>query len=141
MQTSHVTGIASTPESLVRSRFSAYGSGNTEYIIDTTSPTCPDYEAYMVVPGKNGRKTWQSDIKRNMIDDFKYIRMEVVDVQLQSTPFSELKSKTVLSVLPDGSDLETADVTFRFLAVDLSATMYSIEEKCEFVFREIAPDL
>ena len=65
--------------SLMRSRYSAYALGNIEYIIDTTSPTSPDYISYVESPvgARSGKKKWEKDIRKNMLDMFVYVKMEI----------------------------------------------------------------
>ena len=99
--------------SLMRSRYSAYALGNIEYIMDTTSPTSPDYVSYIESPigARSGKKKWEKDIRKNMIDMFVYIKMEV-----------------------DGTDIVEGDsdrmtVQYRHLAIKKSDnTMYPISE-------------
>ena len=52
----HLVGGAPTPEGLITSRYSAYASGNVDYIIATTSKKSEDYSAFMdsALAPKNG---------------------------------------------------------------------------------------
>lgn len=74
------------PVALIRSRYSAYALENLDYIVETTSSNSPDYLAYIESPigARNGKKKWIKDIRRNMIDTFAYVRMEVDSMEVES---------------------------------------------------------
>ena len=70
-----------SPEELIISRFSAYASGNVDYIIDTTSKKSVDYDAYLEQKVyETGRQKWKKDLYTNMIDNYQYIKLEIVSV-------------------------------------------------------------
>ena len=101
--------------SLIRSRYSAYALGNIEYIIDTTSPTSPDYISYIESPigARSGKKKWEKDIRKNMLDQFVYVKMEIDGTD------------TVV----EGGDNDRMTVQYRHLAIKKSDnTMYPISE-------------
>lgn len=100
------------PESLIRSRYSAYASSNIDYIIATTSKLSLDYIAFVESPiaPLKALKRWSKSIKSNMIDEFRYVRMEIDSV----------------SYFGD----EEASVLWRHLAIrKADNVMYPIEEK------------
>lgn len=55
-----------SPEDLIRSRYSAYANDNFEFILDTTSSTSPDYEHYLsITPTKDkAMKRWSVFLSR-----------------------------------------------------------------------------
>jgi len=98
-----------SPEELIISRFSAYASGNVDYIIETTSKKSVDYDAYIEQKSyETGIQKWKKDLRANMIDNYQYIKIEVVSV----------------NYLKD----DQAEVTQRFLAIDRDGIRYPIEE-------------
>lgn len=102
------------PISLIRSRYSAYSLENLDYIIETTSTNSPDYLAYIESPigARNGRKKWIKDVRKNMIDSFAYVRMEIDGVE------------------SDAADAARAVVSYRHLAIKKADNiMYPILEK------------
>lgn len=104
--------------SLVKSRYSAYSLEKIDYIIDSTSVGSPDYLAYFESPNavRNSRRNWTKDIRKNMIDPYFYVRMEVDDV-----------------VYPSADDSQ-AVVVYRHLAIQKKDNiMYPIEEKATCV--------
>lgn len=105
---------ANEPISLIRSRYSAYALENLDYIIETTSTSSPDYLAYIESPigARNGRKKWIKDVRKNMIDSFAYVRMEIDDIQ------------------DDAADAARTVVSYRHLAIKKADNvMYPILEK------------
>lgn len=70
------------PESLIRSRYSAYASSNIDFIISSTSGASSDYRSFIETPiaPANGLKRWAKSIKSNMIDEYRYVRMEIDSV-------------------------------------------------------------
>jgi len=104
------------PVALIRARYSAYALENIDFILDTTSTASPDYLAYIESPvgARSGRKKWAKDVRKNMVDSFAYVRMEVEKVE--QSPEG-----------PNGGD--EATVYYRHLAISkLENTMYPIEE-------------
>mmetsp|Transcript_30663 Transcript_30663/g.29274 ORF Transcript_30663/g.29274 Transcript_30663/m.29274 type:complete len:256 (-) Transcript_30663:286-1053(-) len=67
------------PESLIRSRYSAYASSNIDFIISSTSEVSSDYRSFIETPvaPANGLKRWAKSIRSNMLDEFRYVRMEI----------------------------------------------------------------
>jgi SEC-C motif-containing protein len=61
---------ASSPESLMRSRFSAYSIGLVEHIITTTDPSGPHWSP--------DSARWKSDI-RHFMDSTQFMSLEVID--------------------------------------------------------------
>lgn len=101
------------PVALIRSRYSAYSLENVDYVVDTTSATSPDYLAYVESPvgARSGRKKWIKDVRKNMVDSFSYVHMEVDKVETS----------------PEGDE---ASVFYRHLAISkVENTMYPIEER------------
>ena len=101
------------PVSLIRSRYSAYSLENIDYILDSTSRASPDYVAYVENPAgaRAGRKKWIKDIRKNMVDGFSFVRMEVDRVEV------------------DPEDNEQAMVYYRHMAIGKAEnTMFPIEE-------------
>ena len=99
------------PVALVRARYSAYALENIDFIMDSTSAKSPDYAAYIESPigARSGRKKWAKDIRKNMVDAFSYVHMEVDQVE------------------SDGND---ASVDYRHLAISkIENTMYPIKER------------
>lgn len=72
-------GSLNDPSSLIRSRYSAYATSNIDYIISTTSKTSSDHIAFIDTPiaPTNGLKRWAKSIRSNMLDQYRYVRMEV----------------------------------------------------------------
>lgn len=106
------------PISLIRSRYSAYSLENLDYVIGTTAASSPDYLAYIESPigARNGRKKWVRDVKKNMIDSFAYVRMEIDGVE------------------HNAEDSSRAVVSYRHLAIKKSDNvMYPILEKAYVV--------
>jgi len=101
------------PVSLIRSRYSAYSLENIDYILDSTSRASPDYVAYVENPAgaRAGRKKWIKDIRKNMVDGFSFVRMEVDRVEV------------------DPEDNEQAMVYYRHMAIGKAEnTMFPVEE-------------
>jgi uncharacterized protein YchJ len=106
-----------TAEGLMRARYDAYARQDLDFIIDSTSPTCPDYEAYYqsAVAPKNARSRWIRDLRRNMVDAYTYVWMEV---------------DSVVEEVPN----ERAIVSFRHLAIRSSDDiMFPIAETATVV--------
>lgn len=100
-QIPHKRTYAVTPTQLIESRFTAFATGDTDYIITTTATSSSDYSTFMELPTSsiNGLSKWKKTIEKNMMTNYKYIRMEVIRVDETATH---------------------ADVTYRFLAIDTS---------------------
>lgn len=106
------------PVSLMKSRYSAYFLQNIDFVIESTSTTSPDYVAYIESPIglRKGKKKWMKDIRKNMVDSYYYVRMQVDDVAMLN------------------SDETKAIVTFRHLAIKKSDNvMYPVLEKATCV--------
>lgn len=80
-------GSINDPSSLIRSRYSAYATSNIDYIISTTSKTSSDYIAFIDTPiaPTNGLKRWAKSIRSNMLDQYRYIRMEVDSIVISES--------------------------------------------------------
>ena len=108
----HENAVAD-PSTLIRARYSAYASSNVDFIISTTSKLSSDYKAFIDTPiaTANGLKRWSKSIKSNMLDAYKYVRMEIVSAVIDT----------------DGVN---AAVIWRHLAIrKVDNVMYPIEEK------------
>lgn len=80
-------GSATSPGSLIRSRYSAYTTNNAEFIIASTSKKSPDYISYVVESPsvERGLKNWAKQIRRNMIVEYAYVKCEIIE-ELYSSP-------------------------------------------------------
>lgn len=82
-----------SPEELIISRFSAYASGNVDYIIDTTSKKSVDYDAYLEQKVYEiGRQKWRKDLYTNMVDNYQYIKLEIVSVNYLKDDQAEVRT-------------------------------------------------
>ena len=107
----HENAVAD-PASLIRARYSAYATSNIDFVIASTSKLSSDYRSYVDTPiaPANGLKRWAKSIKANMIDEYKYVRMEVDSVNIDASG-------------------TTASVVWRHLAIRKEDNvMYPIEE-------------
>jgi uncharacterized protein YchJ len=84
-QKSHLSKEAHTPESLIQSRYSAYASDDTDFIIATTSTLSPDYASFIDTPiaPQNGMKRWAKSIRQTMIADYFFTRFEIESVVIE----------------------------------------------------------
>lgn len=115
----HENAVAD-PGSLIRARYSAYSMSNIDFIIKSTSKLSTDYRAFIDTPiaPANGLKRWAKSIKANMIDEYKYVRMEIDSVNI------------------DASGV-TAAVVWRHLAIRKEDNvMYPIEETSQLSLSE-----
>jgi uncharacterized protein YchJ len=115
----HDFGICTSSASdLIRARFSAYASGDTRFIIDTTSVQSPDFEYYTSLPGSKEKniKRWGRDITSSVIKDYFFVKVEVDSEAL------------------DAGEENVATVVFRHLAIQKgSNVMYPIQERATLV--------
>jgi uncharacterized protein YchJ len=100
-------------------RFSAYKTDNPNYIIESTSPTCTDYEFYVLTAQGNGMNAWVRAIRRDMIDTYVYVKQEIVSEDIEM----------------DGGKPRKATVVFRLLAIGkIDNAMYPIEDESTLVY-------
>ena len=67
----HKLGSAPNALLLMKSRYSAYATGNADYIIKTTHPTSPHYEKDIAEWKKSVKEFSNSEFKKLEIIDFK----------------------------------------------------------------------
>ena len=110
--------VTSSGADLIRSRFSAYAIGDTEFIIGTSSEQSPDFQYYSALPGNTQKnfKRWGRDINTSMMKDYFFVKVEVDS-----------------EALDEGED-DISTVVFRHLAIQKGSNiMYPIQEKATLV--------
>ena len=110
--------ITSSGADLIRARFSAYATGDTGFIVETSSEQSPDYKYYSALPGDTQKnfKRWGKDINTSMMKDYFFVKIEI-------------DSETL-----DEGEADVSTVVFRHLAIQKgSNVMYPIEEKATLV--------
>ena len=93
------TSIAIVPSKVVMARYTAYKIDNPNYIIETTSPTCSDYEFYVLTAQGNGMNAWVRAIRRDMIDTYAYVKQQIVRLSILLLLLSSSSSSSSSSSL------------------------------------------
>ena len=110
------TSTTTSPSKVIMARYTAYKLDNPNYIIESTSPTCTDYEFYVLTAQGNGMNAWVRAIRRDMIDTYVYVKQEIVSESIEA----DGRKATVLS---------------RLLAIGkIDNVMYPVEDESTMVY-------
>ena len=113
------TSSSTTPSKVIMARYTAYKLDNPNYIIESTSPTCSDYEFYVLTAQGNGMNTWVRAIRRDMIDTYVYVKQEIVSEKIETEDMGPKKATVVSRLLAIGK---------------IDNVMYPVEDESTMVY-------
>lgn len=75
-------GKGSSPEAVIRSRYSAYKLDKLDHIIETTSSQCTDYLYWFeqTADKEKAVRNWKRNIKKTMINGYVLVKCEIDEV-------------------------------------------------------------
>jgi uncharacterized protein YchJ len=74
--------LPSTVEEAVRARFSAYATGNSAYLVDSTHPRHKDYRRHADGGARNpqkARRNWERELVSQNSEAFEFLKLEIMD--------------------------------------------------------------
>ena len=93
----------------MRARFSAYATGCSGYLIDSTHPLHKDYQRHAAssLNPRTGRRSWEKEIIQQNSEMFEFLKLEIMDAPKATVEFEHADKL--------GGDVETECISFRVL--------------------------
>jgi SEC-C motif-containing protein len=101
----HQGAAATSPDIVLRARYSAYKHDIGDFIIDSTHRSNPDYEKYFITMLTNGRKKWLKELRTmTMSYDFYGLEIDSLKVWQENSDMATIRFRTLVKEVESASD-------------------------------------